>query len=99
MKTRKLTDDEIAQIFAAVKPIFDRNGGDPEATKAEFREAFEEKPCKTRVQEIFFRAIDILAKLQAEKKQEARYTLTQAGEDYIKRMEAQPHENGNSETL
>ena len=70
MKTRKLTDDEIAQILAAVKPVFDRNGGDPEATKAEFREAFEEKPCKTQVQALFFRTIDVLAKLQSEEKQE-----------------------------
>ena len=69
MKTRKLTDDEIAQIFAAVKPIFDRNGGDPEAAKAELREAFEEKPCKAEILKIFFRAVDILARLQAKKKQ------------------------------
>lgn len=89
MKTRKLTDDEIAQIFAAVKPIFDRNGGDPEATKAEFREAFEKKPCKAQVQEIFFRAIDVLARLQTEKQE--RNTL--------RRTEAEQHEKDDPATL
>lgn len=80
MKTRKLTDDELAQLFDAVKPIFDRNGGDPEATKAEFREAFEEKPCKTQVQEIFFRAIDVLARLQTEKQERNTLRRTEAGQ-------------------
>lgn len=84
-----LTKDELAQLFAAVKPIFDRNGGDPEAAKAELREAFEEKPCKAQVQEIFFRAIDVLARLQAEKQE--RNTL--------RRTEAEQHEKDDPATL
>lgn len=71
MQTRGLTDDKIAQLFAAVKPIFDRNGGDPEATKAELQEAFAEKPCKAAVQDVFYHEVDVLVQLQAEKQKGA----------------------------
>ncbi len=89
MKTRKLTDDEIAQLIAAVKPIFDRNGGDPEATKAEFMEAFTERPCSAKIQALFSHTIDILARLQTEKQE--RNTL--------RRTEAEQHEKDDPATL
>ena len=71
MGTRELSDDEIAQLFAAVKPIFDRNGGDPKATKAELQEAFAAKPCKAAVQDVFYHAVDVLVQLQTEKQKGA----------------------------
>lgn len=62
-----LTKDEIGQIFSAVKPMFDRSGGNPEETKAALREAFAERPCPAEVQDLFLHAIDVLAQLRTEK--------------------------------
>ncbi len=71
METRKLTDDEIAQIFGTVKPLFDKHDGNPEAAKKEIRKAFAGKGYPADLQHIFYCAVDVLARIPTEKQKGA----------------------------
>ena len=72
MGTRKLSDDEIAQLFAAVKLLLDNHGGNPEAAKRDIRETLAGNKYATDLQRIFYCAVDMLVQLQAEKQKAGR---------------------------
>ena len=73
METRKLTDDEIAQNFGAVKPLFDKHDGNPEAAKKEIRKAFAGKGYPADLQHIFYCAVDVLARILTESRKERHH--------------------------
>ena len=64
-----LTLEEAHQVYAAVKPIFDGSGGDPEATKDSMAKSISKKYSREQAEEVLFPYVDFLVKLQTEKNQ------------------------------
>lgn len=71
MGTGKLSGNEIAQLFAAVKLLLDNHGGNPEAAKQDIRETLAGNKYATELQRIFYCAVDMLVQPHTEKQKGA----------------------------